>query len=218
MEMMVKFLSSSIFMLPLMVCSLVTVTLIIERGIVLRRRLVLPPDLFHAIFEFRVGDDPERLVQAVGDGRSPLGRLTRTCLEHLPWTKAENVEALQTQARLEINRLERGLVVLEILTGVAPMLGLLGTVGGLITIFSGGDQGTFVGNVPLLARGISEALFTTVFGLTVAIPALIGYTYYTRKIENMAIEMEGLCADLLAKLYLQPTEPEAEPPSSSRTR
>jgi biopolymer transport protein ExbB len=97
-----------------------------------------------------------------------------------------------------VARLEKGLVFLEITTGVAPLLGLLGTLSGLVGVFANlGDTG----DPTLVARGISEALNTTIMGLAVAAPSLIAYNYYMRKVEIMAVEMESLSGELMEKLY-----------------
>jgi biopolymer transport protein ExbB len=98
--------------------------------------------------------------------------------------------------------MESGLSVLEVTTGVAPLLGLLGTLSGLVSVFANlGDGGT--GDPIAVARGISEALNTTIVGLAVAAPSLVAHNYFQRKIETMAVGMEGLVADLLAKVYAQ---------------
>jgi biopolymer transport protein ExbB len=98
--------------------------------------------------------------------------------------------------------MESGLSVLEVTTGVAPLLGLLGTLSGLVSVFANlGDSGT--GDPIAVARGISEALNTTIVGLAVAAPSLVAHNYFQRKIETMAVGMEGLVADLLAKVYAQ---------------
>lgn len=193
-------------MIPLGLCSLVSLAFILERGFALRRKKVIQEDLREAIVSLEIGGRTTLIEHAATPGLTSLARLVRTCLEHLPWTKAENVEAMQTVARLEVVKMERGLVVLEIITGVSPLLGLLGTVSGLVVIFSSiGAAGLSTEGI-VLARGISEALNTTVAGLVIAIPSLIAHSYYSKKVESMTAEMEGICMDLLAKLYLQPFE------------
>ena len=94
--------------------------------------------------------------------------------------------------------MEKGLVILEIATGTGPLLGLLGTLSGLISVFAtlGGN-----GDPVLVARGISEALSTTMAGLGVAVPSVIAHSYFQRRIELLAVEMESVAASLLAKLY-----------------
>ncbi len=96
--------------------------------------------------------------------------------------------------------MESGLTVLEIATGIAPLLGLLGTLSGLVGIFAA------IGADPVaVARGISEALNCTIIGLGVAVPTLITYHYFQRRIEVMSVEMETIVADLVTKCYLEGT-------------
>ncbi|MDX6766803.1 MAG: MotA/TolQ/ExbB proton channel family protein [Candidatus Methylacidiphilales bacterium] len=196
-----------VFMIPLIVASIVSLSFILERGFALRRSLILPEPLLNAITRLRIGASTDELEQYVASGDSTLSRLVRIALEHLPWSKSENMEAIQTQARTEITRMDRGLVVLEIVTGIGPLLGLLGTVSGLIYVFAGIGSDKIATQGILIAKGISEALNCTVFGLVIAIPSLIAHSYYTKKIEAMSAEMESACMDLLTKLYLKPEAP-----------
>ena len=193
-------------MIPLLICSLVSITFILERGFALRRKLILQQDLKRAIDQLTLKGSLEPIERLAAPQRSVLARLVIKCLDHLAWSKAENVESLQTAARNEVVQMERGLVVLEITVGLAPLLGLLGTISGLISIFEGiGSAGLATEGV-VIARGIAEALNTTVGGLIVAIPALIAHSYYSKKIETLAAELESMCMDLLAKLYLSQAE------------
>ena len=133
--------------------------------------------------------------------------LTRVALGHLRVPRGENTEAVQTAARREIMRLEGGLAVLELIVGISPLLGLLGAISGLVNVFSnlGGKINQDTAGVAL---GIAEALNTTIFGLAIAIPTLIAYTYFAKRVEVMAVEMESLMADLLSKCYYQrPSRP-----------
>ena len=100
--------------------------------------------------------------------------------------------------------LERGLVIIEIVAYIAPLLGLLGTVSGLARIFADIGVANIAQQHSEFARGISEILNATIIGLTIAVPAYVAYSYYSRKIEMMVIEVETICADLVAKLYRQP--------------
>ena len=102
--------------------------------------------------------------------------------EHLDWPKAEAVDAMQTRARHEIARLERGLVVLEIIVGIAPLLGLVGTILGMMTAFGNVGQAGQIDPAEL-AKGISLILRATLLGLLIAIPSLIFWSYYTKKVE-----------------------------------
>jgi biopolymer transport protein ExbB len=214
------FLQGGFFMFLLLLCSVVSVAVILLRASALRRKTVMPPFIESSIEELQPSGDQEaivRLSKLVRGEISPLGRIVQVGLQHLQWPKSENIEAVQTRARHEIVRMESGLVVLEVIVGIAPLLGLLGAVSGLVTVFANlGDSAT-VTDPRGIAKGISEALSTTVVGMAVAIPTLIAYSYLSKKIEEMAAEMESLIADMLAKCYFHKQKrlsvrgPEAEP-------
>lgn len=195
------------FMLLLLLLSIVSCTVILLRSRALRERVVLPPQVGEAMEQLGPGDDLSLLQYAIEHHPSPISRILTVLIAHLTWSKAENLEAIQTRARQEVSHLEKGLVILEITTGVAPLLGLLGTLSGLVSIFAslGAD-----GDTVQIARGIAEALNTTIAGLAVAVPSLIAYNYFQRKIEVMAISMESMAADLLAKCYPYGEEPQVE--------
>ncbi len=189
------------FMWPLLICSVVAMTVIILRMLALRERKVLPLVIESEIERLVPGSNPERLLRIVQNDDSSLARIAKVALEHLRWPRAENVEAVQTRARHEMVRLERGLVVLEVITGIAPLLGLIGTVSGLIHVFAGLGLSGGSSDTRGIAQGISEALTTTIFGLSIAVPSLIAFSYFSKKVEVMSVEMESLVADLIAKLY-----------------
>jgi len=122
-------------------------------------------------------------------------------LQHLRGPRSENVECVQTRARHEMVRLERGLIVLEVIVGIAPLLGLIGAVSGLVHVFSHLGLSTGASDTRQIALGIAEALNATVFGLSIAVPTLIGFTYFSRKVEVMSVEMETLVVELINKCY-----------------
>lgn len=182
----------------MLVCSVVSLAIIVERAFALRRSRVLPRQVAEAVDNLPPQGGVDIVWNVVRHDESILGELVRTCLDHLRWPKAENMEAVQTRARHEATRLDRYLVVLEIIYGIAPLLGLLGTISGLITVFAHiNAENEAIG----VARGISEALNVTVAGLVIAIPSLIFHSYFSKKVENYMIELENICSDLLAKLY-----------------
>jgi biopolymer transport protein ExbB len=190
------FVQGGFFMAILLVVSIAAGTVIILRGAALREGSILPPALAEEIERLQPGDDLDKLERLISRHPSALARVLNTLLQHLTWSRTETVEAVQTRARHEVSRLESGLVVLEITTGIAPLLGLLGTLSGLVGIF------TAVGTDPVaVARGIAQALNTTIVGLAVAVPSLITFNYFQRRIEVMAVEMESLVADLIVKCY-----------------
>jgi biopolymer transport protein ExbB len=191
------------FMIPLALCSIISVAVIFVRGLALRRHLVVPSIFEQQIEAIQPGDEDaaNRLAKLVRHDPSPLARIIHTGLNHLNWPKSENMEAVQTRARHEIVRLESGLFILEIIVGIAPLLGLLGAVSGLVAVFAAFGSNASAEDPHGIAKGISEALSTTIVGLAIAIPSLIAYSYFAKKIETMAAEMESLIADLLAKCY-----------------
>jgi biopolymer transport protein ExbB len=196
------FLSGGIFMIPMVLCSVVGLGIIIERTLALRRKNVISDSIAAAVHGFNPGDDIHRLFTQASHDPSVLSGIVQTALSHSDSPKSDNIDAIQVRGRAEAIRLERGLVTLEIIVGIGPLLGLLGTVSGLIRVFAEfGKGGETISEAIGIAAGISEALNMTVAGLIVAIPALVIHSYYTRRVEHYMAEMEGICLDLLAKLY-----------------
>src|SRR5947209_8475789 len=117
--------------------SVVGLAFIVERGIALQWRKVVPPEIETAVQSCQSREDVAMLRRLCEQKPSALSRLLLYASEHLDWPKVESEDALQTRARHEIVRLERGLVVLEIIVGIAPLLGLVGTIAGMMTLFGG---------------------------------------------------------------------------------
>jgi biopolymer transport protein ExbB len=180
--------------------SIVGLTFIIERGIALRWNKVVPPSVEDAANACRSTADRTMLRQICEQHPSSLSRLLLAAEQHLAMSKEENENALQTQARREIVVLERGLVVLEIVVGIAPLLGLVGTIYGMMTLFSGMGQSGLSDN-SMLAQGISFILRFTMMGLLIAIPSLIAWSYYSKKVEMLAVEMETVCEEFIRRQY-----------------
>ena len=191
------------FMWPLLACSIVSVTIMILRGIALRRKIVMPAAIEAEIERMTPGESPERLSRLVYHDPSSLARITRVALQHVRGPRSENVEVVQTRAKHEMVRLERGLIILEVIVGIAPLLGLIGAVSGLVPVFShlGLSAGGGGSDTRQIALGIAEALNATVFGLSIAVPTLVGFTYFSRKVEVMSVEMETLVVELINKCY-----------------
>ena len=186
----------------LFVTSVVGLTFIVERGLALRWRRVVPSEIEAAVESCQSPEDVPMLRRVCQQHNSPISRLLLLAAEHLDWPKAEAVDALQTRARQEITRLDRGLVVLEIIVGIAPLLGLVGTILGMMTAF--GNVGAAGQIDPAeLAKGISLILRATLLGLLIAIPSLVFWSYYTKKVESVAVEMESLCDEFLSRQYRQ---------------
>ena len=184
----------------LVLVSIAGVAFIIERGLALQWKRVIPPEVEEAIERCNSTEDAAVVERVCRAHPAPLSRLLLLAKEHLGWPKQENSDAIETRARHEVMRLERGLVILEIIVGIAPLTGLVGTLHGLITLFATlGEVG--ISDNAALAKGISIALNTTLMGLIVAIPSLIAWSYYNKKVETLAVEMEALCEQFLRCQY-----------------
>jgi len=176
---------------------------VLWRAWVLRWNQVVPPQIAAAIAVCRTDDDVKVLRRLCEMQPSPLARLTLLAADHLELPKADNESALETAARHEVVKLERGLVVLEIIVGIAPLLGLVGTILGMMSVF--GDIGqTGLNNMndaSKLAQGISLILRTTLIGLLISIPSLVAWSYFSKKVEVLAVEMETLCDEFIRRQY-----------------
>jgi len=180
--------------------SVVGLTFIVERGIALRWGRVVPAQIQAAVESCQSREDVPKLRRVCQQHDSPMSRLLLQAADHLDWPKDENVDAVQTRARQELARLERGLVVLEITVGIAPLLGLVGTIAGMMTLF-GGIGKTGLPEAALLAKGIATILNATLMGLLIAIPSLVFWSYYSKKVEMIAVEMETLCDEFVRRQY-----------------
>lgn len=189
----------------LIATSVVGLTFIVERGLALRWKKVLPPEIESAVESCQTREDVPMLKRVCEQHDAPLSRLLLLAVGRLNWPKEENVDSLQTRARHEIVKLERGLVVLEIIVGIAPLLGLVGTILGMMTTFADVGQAG-LNDASKLAQGISLILRATLIGLLIAIPALISWSYYTKKVEMLAVEMETLCDEFVRRQYREEKE------------
>lgn len=166
---------AGIFIWPLGLCSILGVFIIVERIYALMPGKIMPQHIVDSLIE---GNIPEVTGDSVG------GRIMQFYLQHKP-----DADQLKAFARLEVTRMERGLFILEIVVSAAPLLGLLGTVTGLVKVFANisietgmPDPGTFI-------EGIALALTTTMLGLSIAIPALVGNHILIRRIDTLAARL-----------------------------
>jgi biopolymer transport protein ExbB len=183
--------------------SVTALGIILWRAWALRWNKVVPTLIVGALAECRTAKDVPTLRHLCEAQPSSLGRLLLLASNRLDWPKAENVGSLETAARHEIIKLERGLFMLEIIVGIAPLLGLVGTIIGMISVFGDLSQ-TGLNNMndaSKLAMGISLILRTTLIGLLISIPSLVAWTYFTKKVEVFAVEMETLCDQFIRGQY-----------------
>lgn len=188
----------------LILTSVVSLAFIVERGLALRWRQVVPPEVEAAVESCHSPGDVPMLRRVCQQHDSSISRLLLIAADHLDWPKEEVMGAVQTRARHEVARLERGLVVLEIIVGIAPLLGLVGTIVGMITLFS--DIGlSGLNEAAKLAQGIAYILRATLGGLLIAIPSLTFWSYFNKKVETIAVEMETLCDEFIRRQYREGT-------------
>jgi biopolymer transport protein ExbB len=188
-------------LIALLATSITAVTFIVERGLALRAGKIIPQPLVDAVLNYNSGRDVPMLKSVCAQNACPLSKLLLFSADHLDMPKTENTALVETRARYEISKLERGLVILEIIVGIAPLTGLVGTIFGLIRLFASMDNRAATGDVSQFANGISIALYATLMGLLIAIPALIAWSYYARKVETFAVRMEAICDEFLRKHY-----------------
>ncbi len=192
------------FMIPLALCSLVGMTAILYKWLSLSRKRVLPDGLAAQVerFEELQGKGLEAPVVAeFAKGGSTLARLAQVAVRHRGKEQRDIILAVEASAREEASRLHAGIGVLDIVITVAPLLGLLGTASGLVTIFQGlSDSADHL----MIARGIAKALNTTIFGLTIAVPCVVAHGYFTRRIEVYTARLESLLADLAHACQAKP--------------
>lgn len=176
-------------MVPIIVCSIVAMTIIIERLWMLRSARVVPENLVAQVWQLhRDGKLSSAHIATVRDG-SPLGRILAAGLVNRNHSREIMKESIEESGRQVVAQLERYLNTLGTIASIAPLLGLLGTVIGMIKVFSAITIAG-VGNPTVLAGGISEALLTTAAGLSVAIPSLMFHRYFNGRVDRLVVKME----------------------------
>ena len=176
-------------MAPIILCSIVAMAIIVERLWSLQRERVVPEDLVARAWQWAsTGALTEERIQALRDG-SPLGRILAACLASRHLDRELMKEYIEEVGRHVAHELERYLNALGTIAAISPLLGLLGTVIGMIKVFAViTAQG--VGEPRVLAGGISEALITTAAGLTVAIPSLLFHRMLSGRVDALVVTME----------------------------
>ncbi|MBU62126.1 MAG: hypothetical protein CMI26_06455 [Opitutae bacterium] len=175
------------FLYPLAICLTIAVFIFVERWFALRRSRTIPKHMENFLRSGQI--DHGELVD-----RSAAERIALAALSEEP-----SSDILRAYARVEISRMERGVFLLEIIVGIAPLIGLLGTVTGLVRVFSGIPMNSGAPDPSAFSEGIAMALLTTIIGLAIAIPSLVGHSFLSRIIDNRATKLE-LLAETLSEL------------------
>ena len=189
-------------MLVIIACSVVAIAICIERFFTINKRRVAPPHLLATVWkQLKAGELDAKGLRTLRES-SPLGRILSAGLANAHHGRDVMKESIEEAAGHVVHELERYLNTLGTIAAIAPLLGLLGTVVGMIKVFAEiMSQGT--GNASALAGGISEALITTAAGLCVAIPALAMHRYFLRRIDGIVVELEQQTIKLVDALHTQ---------------
>ncbi|MEE9274804.1 MAG: MotA/TolQ/ExbB proton channel family protein [bacterium] len=199
-------------MLPIGLCSIVALAIVFERVISLRRQKVLPTELVHALENYWEREDFEEAVRVCERFDVSFARILRAGLSRRHLGIAEMERAMVGAGQHESTTLSRNLRGLGVIANLAPMLGLFGTVVGMIRAFDVISQfGT--GNPSLVAEGISEALITTATGLVVGIPSLAAYHFFRSRGDRFLFEIESIALELLRSFAVRTQAQDGQAPS-----
>ncbi len=187
-------------MAPIILCAILSLGIILERFWTLQQKRVIPRDLTGKVWGWVEQNalDHKR-IQTLHQG-SPLGQILAAGLINRNQERSVMKDSVEDTGRHVVHELERYLDTLGTVAAISPLLGLLGTVIGMVKVFTAITTHG-VGNPSVLAGGIAEALITTAAGLTVAIPALIGYRYYRNRVDTLVVDMEKEAIKLVEALH-----------------
>ena len=184
---------------PLLLASVISVALIIERSIALRRAKIVPPGLLQrAVGEFRRGADNGKLLEEL-HRHSPLGQVLAAGLRNVNNSREVMKESIEEAGSAVAHELNRYLTTLGTIASISPLMGLFGTVVGMIEIF--GSQAPGTGSPQQLAHGISIALYNTGFGIFIAIPSMIFWRHFRALVDGFVVEMEQQAVRLVEVMH-----------------
>lgn len=191
--------SGGIMMVPIILCSIIAAAIILERLWTLQKGRVVPPELTEKVWRWiESGHLQDKHILALRQN-SPLGRILAAGLANRHRDRNIIKESIEDTGRHVLHELERYLNALATIAAISPLLGLLGTVFGMVRTFNA-ISSVGVGDPMALSAGIGEALIATAAGLMVAIPAVIGYRYLRRRVDGLVVDMEVEAIKLLHAL------------------
>ena len=191
------FLNGGLVMWPILFCSVVALAVAIDRFLVLRRAKINLPAFLVRIRGFIKSKDMNGAASFCLREKSPIANMVRKGLKKFGMGHERVKEAIENAGRQEVSKLEKGLSILATVAGVAPLLGFLGTVTGMIQAFMRIEDLAGAASPSDLAGGIWEALLTTAFGLIVGIPAYVAYNYFLSWITKFVADMETVANDVV---------------------
>ena len=187
-------------MAPIILCGIIAMGIILERFWTLQQKRVIPEDLTSKVWGWVKKDQlDQKQIQSLHQG-SALGQILAAGLINRDRERSVMKDSIEDTGRHVVHELERYLETLGTIAAVSPLLGLLGTVIGMVEVFTTiTSQG--VGNPTALAGGSAQALISTATGLTVAIPALVGYRYFRNRVDTLVVDMEKEAIKLVEALH-----------------
>ncbi len=197
MDLLSIFLKGGWVMYPILVCSIIGMAIVIEKFIVLKKAKVNIPAFLIKIRALVKKKDMEGAISFCMQEHTPVSNIVKKGLKKFRLGHKRVSEAIESAGRQEISKMEKGLSILASVSGIAPLLGFLGTVTGMITAFMKIQELQGSANPSDLAGGIWEALITTAFGLIVGIPALAFYNYFVSQINKIVVDMELISNDII---------------------
>ncbi|HXG37262.1 MAG TPA: MotA/TolQ/ExbB proton channel family protein [Bacteroidota bacterium] len=191
------FAKGGVLMYPILLCSIIALYIVIERFLVLRKAQIDAGQFMMRLRSVLQKGDIMAGINFCSKTDAPIANLMRRGLTKYPEGPERVREAIETAGKEEVYHLERGLGILASIAGIAPLLGFLGTVTGMIAAFRTIEQLSGVVNPSDLAGGIWEALLTTAFGLIVGIPAYGFYNWFVSRVQRVVFEMESASEEFL---------------------
>jgi len=190
------FIKGGFFMYPILLCSIISVAILLERIWVLRTGAVIPPRFLADMEHLLRAEKIQEALQPARDNDSPIARILLNGIRHFGKPRDEIKQLVEEVGRREAASLDRNVETLATIASISTLLGLLGTISGMIKIFGVIALHTVV-NPAMLAGGISEALYTTGAGLAVAIPTIVFYRYLTGRSDALVMAMEEHCLRMI---------------------
>lgn len=203
------FKSGGIMMYPLLLASIIGLTIIIERLVNLRKKKILVPEIIAVLDKINEIENFSLVRSVCEKFAGPFSQIAMSCLDNRDLPQEELRILIEDEGRQQVRSLNRGLGVIETIAGIAPLMGLLGTVLGMIKVFDI-IQTLGVGQARALSGGISEALITTAAGLMIGIPALIFYNYLSSRSDSLILDIEKYTVLLLNKIVRLNNKTEAK--------
>ncbi|MFA6597184.1 MAG: MotA/TolQ/ExbB proton channel family protein [Ignavibacteriaceae bacterium] len=197
MDLLTMFFKGGVIMYPILLSSIIGVAIIIDKFIVLHKSKVNVVAFMIKLRSLLKKNDIAGAIAFCNNEKTPAANIIKKGLKKIRFGHQRVKDALEDAGRQEITKLEKGLSTLGTVSGIAPMLGFLGTVTGMVSAFQTIQDLMGAANPSDLAGGIWEALITTVFGLVVGIPALAFYNYFTEKIKKLVADIEVISSDLI---------------------